>query len=276
MNMQQGDHNQTIKDFGEQWVRYRDNEGYYGSLELFSDILSPFLLPDDIKGCKVADIGSGTGRIVNMLLEAGAENIIALEPSEAFDVLSQNIKQPERVKCLKITGDQLPPYGDLDYVFSIGVLHHIEDPTPVVKAAYKALRPGGRLFVWIYGKEGNALYLMLLKLLRILTKHLPHFILAAMVEIIYWPLVLYIRLCQIFPLPMRGYLLSVFEKMSPDKRRLIIYDQLNPSYAKYYTRFEAENLLLDGKFQEVAVHHRHGYSWVVIGTKPQPESSRGT
>jgi SAM-dependent methyltransferase len=261
--------NETIKDFGEQWLRYRNNEGYYGSLELFSDILTPFLVPDDIRGCKVAEIGSGTGRIVNMLLEAGAENIIALEPSEAFDVLSLNIKQPERVKCLKITGDQLPPYGNLDYVFSIGVLHHIEDPTPVVKAAYKALRPGGRLFVWIYGKEGNALYLMLLNLLRILTKHLSHFMLVVMVEIIYWPLVLYIKLCHIFPLPMRGYLLSVFKKMSPDKRRLIIYDQLNPSYAKYYTRFEAEKLLLEGKFEDVFVHRRHGYSWTVIGTKPE-------
>ena len=67
---------------------------------------------------------------------------------------------------------------------------------------------------------------------------------------------------------MGGYLLSVFEKMSPAKRRLIIYDQLNPSYAKYYTRFEAEKLLADGKFREILVHHRHGYSWTVIGTKP--------
>ena len=260
--------NQTIQDFGEQWVRYRDNEGYYGSLELFSDILSPFLKPDELKGCKVAEIGSGTGRIVNMLLEAGAENIIALEPSEAFDVLCENIKQPDKVTCLKITGDQLPAFGDLDYVFSIGVLHHIKDPTSVVDAAFKALRPGGRLFVWLYGKESNTLYLMLLCLLRILTKHLPRFMLSVMVEIIYWPLVLYVRLCQVFPLPMRGYLLSVFERMSTDKRRLIIYDQLNPSYAKYYTRFEAEKLLTDGKFRDVLLHHRHGYSWTVIGTKP--------
>jgi hypothetical protein len=41
--------NQTIKDFGEQLLRYRDNEGFYGSLELFSDILSLFLKPDEIK-----------------------------------------------------------------------------------------------------------------------------------------------------------------------------------------------------------------------------------
>jgi len=66
-----------------------------------------------------------------------------------------------------------------------------------------------------------------------------------------------------------GYLLAVFEKMSPQKRRLVIYDQLNPSFAKYYTRFEAEKLLLDGKFKDVQVHHRHDYSWTAIGTKPQ-------
>jgi len=262
--------NQTIKDFGEQWLRYCDNEGYYGSLGLFSDILAPFLKPDEIKDCSVAEIGSGSGRIVNMLLEAGAANIIALEPSEAFDVLCQNIKQPEKVKCLKITGDQLPAYGNLDYVFSIGMLHHIQDPNPVVRAAFRALRPGGRLFVWLYAKEGNTLYLTILKPLRNFTKHLPHWMLITLVEIMYWPLVLYMKLCHMFSLPMRGYLLSVFAKMPPDKRKLIIYDQLNPSYAKYYTHFEAEKLFLDGKFKDVQVHHRHAYSWTVIGSKAQP------
>lgn len=261
--------NQTIQDFGEQWVRYRDNEGYYGSLELFSDILSPFLKPDELKGCKVAEIGSGTGRIVNMLLEAGAENIIASEPSEAFDVLCENIRQPDKVTCLKITGDQLPAFGDLDYVFSIGVLHHIQDPAPVVEAAFKALRPGGHFVVWVYGKEGNSLYLTFLTLLRMFAKHLPHMMLTSLVEMMYWPLVFYMKLCHLCPLPLRGYLIAVFEKMSPQKRRLVIYDQLNPSFAKYYTRPEAEKLLLDGNFKEVRVHHRHAYSWTAIGTKPQ-------
>jgi predicted RNA methylase len=98
----------TINDFGEQWLQYSDNGGYYGSLELFSDILSPFLEPKDIKDCRVAEIGSGTGRIVNMLLEAGAKHVIAVEPSEAFEILCQNIRDSGKVTPLKITGDQLP------------------------------------------------------------------------------------------------------------------------------------------------------------------------
>ena len=144
--------NQTIKDFGTQWLHFRDVRGFFGSVELFSDIIFPFLKPDDLKGCKVAEIGSGSGRIVNMLLRGGVAHVIATDPSEAFDILHNNIEQPEKVTCLKITGDQLPPYGDLDYVFSIGVLHHIPDPEPVIDAAFNALKPGGHHLVWLYGK----------------------------------------------------------------------------------------------------------------------------
>jgi len=261
-------HDKTINDFGEQWLKHPDNEGYYGSLELFSDILSPFLEPKDIKDCRVAEIGSGTGRIVNMLLESGVQHIVAVEPSDAFAVLVRNIQNSEKVTCLKITGDQLPADGNLDYIFSIGVLHHIPEPGPVVEAAYGALRPGGHFLVWLYGKEGNGLYLALIRPLRVLTKRLPHRLLACLVETIYWPLMAYVHLCHILPLPLKKYMISVLYKMSPEKRRLIIYDQLNPSYAKYYTRFEAEKLLSDQKFVDVQSHHRHGYSWTVIGTKP--------
>jgi SAM-dependent methyltransferase len=262
----------TVKDFGEQWLRYPDNEGFFGSLELFSDMIFPFLKPEEIRGCRVAEIGSGAGRIVNMLLEAGAEHVIAVDPSDAFHVLCRNINQPEKVTCLKITGDQLHAYGNLDYVFCIGVLHHIPDPAPVIEGAFKALRPGGHFLVWLYGKEGNGLYLALITPLRVLTKRIPHLMLAFLVEIMYWPLVIYIKFCHRLPLPLRGYMLSVLEKMSPEKRRLIIYDQLNPAYAKYYTKLEAGKLLSDGNFENIRTHHRHGYSWTVIGTKPHANS----
>ena len=260
--------NRTIKDFGEQWLRYRDNEGYYGSLELFADIVYPFLKTNQVRGCKVAEIGSGSGRIVNMLLQAGASRVIAVEPSAAFDVLCSNIEQREKVTCLKIHGEELPEYGDLDYVFSIGVLHHIPDPKPVIEAAFRALRPGGKFLVWLYGKEGNRLYLTIIQPLRLLTKKIPHFTLVSLVWILYYALMMYIHLCHIFPLPLRAYLMTIYERMPAEKRRLIIYDQLNPAYAKYYTRVEAEKLLSDGKFGNVQVHHRHGYSWTAIGTKP--------
>ena len=61
---------------------------------------------------------------------------------------------------------------------------------------------------------------------------------------------------------------AVYRRLPPDKRRLVIYDQLNPAYAKYYTRAEAEALLSQGGFADVKLYHRHGYSWTVSGVKP--------
>jgi SAM-dependent methyltransferase len=82
--------NRTIGDFGEQWTAFRDNPDYYGSTEMLADIFGPLLSLDEIRGKAVADIGSGTGRIVDMLLTAGARRVVAVEPSAAMRVLKEN------------------------------------------------------------------------------------------------------------------------------------------------------------------------------------------
>jgi SAM-dependent methyltransferase len=260
----------TITDFGEQWTYYRDNEGFYGSQELFADILGPLLPADALVGKRVAEIGSGTGRIVAMLLRAGASHVTAVEPSRAFDVLLENMRPFQgRVSLIHGVGEQLPPSGTLDAVFCIGVLHHVPDPAPIVKAALRALKPGGRAVVWLYGREGNALYLAFLNMLRVFSRTAPHWMLVSLTWLLYLPLAVYIRLCRWLPLPLGKYMTEVIGKMSPAKRRLVIYDQLNPEYAKYYRREEAIALLADNGFKHVVAHHRHGYSWTVMGTKSQ-------
>lgn len=261
----------TIADFGEQWTTYRSNDGFYASQEMFADMLGPYEKSIDIKNAKAIDIGSGTGRIVMMLLEAGAAHVTAVEPSAAFDVLRTNLQEsgitPERYTLLNCRGDEVPEECQADLAFSIGVLHHIPDPHPVVRAVYNALRPGGKFVIWLYGKEGNGLYLTFIEPLRKITKHMPHWALVGLVWMLYIPLCVYTLLCHVLPLPLKNYLLNVLFRMSPEKRRLVIYDQLNPEYAKYYTRRGAEDLLQSNGFKKVAVHNRRGYSWTVIGTK---------
>ena len=73
----------TIRDFGEQWAHYGENEGYYASPELLRDALGPLLELEALRGLRTADIGSGTGRIVGMLLAAGVDHVVAVEPSDA-------------------------------------------------------------------------------------------------------------------------------------------------------------------------------------------------
>jgi SAM-dependent methyltransferase len=259
---------QTIQDFGEQWTAFRDNPAYYGSSDLLADLFGPLLLLGDVTGAHVADIGSGTGRIVNMLLDAGAAHVHAVEPSAAFDVLKQNTaERRDRVTYVHGPGESLPDGLDLDLVVSMGVLHHIPDPSPVVEAAYRALKPGGRLLVWLYGREGNEAYLRLAEPLRKVTVRLPHGALVGLSHVMTAGLDAYIGLCRFAPLPMRSYMREVLAKFPRDVRRLTVYDQLNPAYAKYYTRAEAEALLSKAGFENVELYHRHGYSWTVIGRR---------
>jgi len=49
------------------------------------------------------------------------------------------------------------PEGNFDLVVSYGVLHHIPDPHPVVAAAWRSLRPGGRIAVINPGDRINVI-----------------------------------------------------------------------------------------------------------------------
>jgi SAM-dependent methyltransferase len=258
----------TIGDFGEQWTRYTDNSGYYGSLEYFTDICAPLLSVDDVRGRTVADIGSGTGRIVNMLLDAGAAHVTALEPSESFAVVAANTAdRAGRVEVIRGDGMAIPQDRNFDLVISIGVLHHVENPGPIVDAARRSLRPGGTMFVWLYGREGNGAYLALVEPLRALTRLMPHRFLALLCHVLDYVAIGYTAVSRVLPLPMRRYMQMVYGQLAPDKRRLVIYDQLNPAYAKYYREDEARALLEDNGFRSIRTHHRHGYSWSVAGIR---------
>ncbi|HEX5108647.1 MAG TPA: class I SAM-dependent methyltransferase [Vicinamibacterales bacterium] len=259
----------TIADFGEQWTRFTTNDGFYASLELLEDICEPLVPVSAFRDRRVVEIGSGTGRIVQMMLAAGAAHVTATEPSVAFDVLTSNLAhEGARVDCVRTTGDRLPPGLDADLVVAIGVLHHIPDPRPVVEAAFRALRPGGRILVWLYGREGNAAYLSLVTPVRALTTRLPPgptLVLARVLSALFTG---YIALSRVAPLPLRGYVQHVIGKFTPERRTEVIYDQLKPAYAKYYTGAEARALVEAGGFADVRLHHRHGYSWTVTGVRP--------
>src|SRR6266849_2760716 len=76
-------------------------------------------------------------------------------------------------------------------------------------------------------------------------------------------------------LPLAHHLDNVFLRFDKDKRKLVIVDRLNPHCAKYYTREEAERLLITSGFADVRSHQRHGYSWTVAGSRPRSNNSQG-
>ena len=66
---------------------------------------------------------------------------------------------------------------------------------------------------------------------------------------------------------MYKYMLEVFEKCSFQKRNYIIFDQLNPTFSKYFKKKELMALLKKSGFKNINIKHRHGYSWLAIAKK---------
>lgn len=260
----------TISDFGEQWHLFTENDGYYASPAVLQDACGDLLDVSEFRDKVVCEIGAGAGRFVDILCKLGVRSILAVEPSESMAVLEKNAaRYGSQVRYLKDLGERLDEEDAFDFVVSIGVLHHIEDPLPTVKAAARALRPGGRLLIWLYGMEGNRFYVGVVSALRFITKRIPNRLLLGFSKATLVLTKAYVACCKVLPLPMRGYFVNVFDHFSENKKLLAIFDQLNPAHAKYYRRQEVIDLLEAAGFTQCRLYHRHGYSWTALAEKPR-------
>ena len=259
------DKKSTIEEFGNQFTVYNNIDGYWGSVDMLKDTVYPFDL-NDIKNKKICEVGSGSGRIINKLNLFNPSKIIAVEPSKAIEVAKKN-NEKSSIEFLNIRGQDLNYNDELDYIFSLGVIHHIPEYDIVCKKIYKSLKPGGKFIIWVYGHENNQLYLKIFNNLRRVTRIIPDFLLRILSKFLNLSAILYIFLCKIFNMPLKDYFKNVFSKCSYKKREEIIFDQLNPSFAKYFKKEELEDLLKTSGFKKIEIHNRHNYSWTAVAEK---------
>lgn len=257
----------TVKDFGDQFKVHNKIDDYWGSVGMLKDIVNPFNL-NHIKNKVICEIGIGSGRILKNLSFFSPQKIFAIEPSESINVAKENNKDVKTEILFKnIPGQEISFNNEIDYIFSLGVIHHIKEDLIVCKKIYQSLKPNGQFIIWVYGKENNKLYLFIFDNLRKITKFLPDKFLNIISIFLNFFLSIYIFLCKYINLPLRKYMINVIGKCSFEKRNYIIFDQLNPSYSKYYLKSEVENLLKKSGFKKIQIFSRHGYSWTAIAEK---------
>ena len=256
---------ETVEEFGDQFNVYNNIEGYWGSVEMLKDIVYPFDL-NEIKDKKICEIGSGSGRIIKKLNSFKPRKILAVVPSSAIEVAKFNNKDTS-IEFLNIRGQNLSFKEEFDYIFSLGVIHHIPEYEIVCKKIYNSLKFNGKFIIWVYGYENNEIYLKIFNNLRRVTRIIPDFLLRFLCKILNVSAILYIFLCRLFNLPLKEYFIKIFSKCSFKKREEIIFDQLNPSFSKYFKKEELESLLINSGFSKIKINHRHNYSWTAIAEK---------
>ena len=98
-------------------------------------------------GMVVADVGTGTGFLAELALDAGAR-VIGIDISDGMlaQVTSRFAGRPFEAR----PGDTaaLPlQTGEVDAVLANMVLHHAEDPPAAIREMARALKPGGTLVI---------------------------------------------------------------------------------------------------------------------------------
>lgn len=262
--------NMTIRDFGNQWLLHgKLREDYWTSDEMFKDYLCNLIDPKIITGSTVLEVGFGSGRILRMIDRYAPNRLIGVEPSIGFNNLISNTLHINNLELLNIKGSDYN-IKNINIIFSLGVIHHIKCPENTPRNIYSSLSSDGIFICWVYGMENNRIYVGVRKILSNITRILQDESLDKICNVMQIFIVRYGEFSVRYMrsrLPITKYIQEVFAPCGELERKYILFDQLNPAYAKYYTKRKFIKTLKKAGFTRIELAHRHGYSWTAAAYK---------
>jgi len=119
-------------------------------------MVEQFIKPFD--GCKILDIGCGTGEYVNFLDKACSNYEYYVFDSELnyIERGRELYKDRPEIKLIHqmLTKESINEIGQFDIVLAIGVMHHMSDDVvlSLLQTAKAALKPNGRLITYDPGR----------------------------------------------------------------------------------------------------------------------------
>jgi SAM-dependent methyltransferase/uncharacterized protein YbaR (Trm112 family) len=270
----------TVEGFGWEWQTFDEQiqDTYMTSKANFLDFIYP-TAEDFFQGKLVLDAGCGMGRFLKLGAQFGSSEIIGVDLSHAVDTAYRNTRTLPNAHVVQADILTLPFSTKFDYVFSIGVLDHTQDPKEGFCRLARLLGEEGRISVWVYSRENNGWVINLVSpLRRHVTSHLPKPLLYASSHLL--GLILYVCIKLIYKpanenrfgirlgrmLPYNDYLYYV-SRLTHTSLASVVFDHLVPQLSSYISREEFEGWFREENLSGVTITARNNMSWRGQGTR---------
>jgi SAM-dependent methyltransferase len=223
------------------------------------------LSPDDWRNQTFLDAGCGIGRNSYWPLTYGASGGVALDMDErTLGRANENLGRFSNIEVRRQSIYEIAEENAFDIVFSIGVVHHLEFPDVAMARMARAAKPGGRVLVWLYGREINGWIVHFADPVRkTLFSRLP----LRFVHRLSWPVTAALWGLLRLGLSRIEYF-RLIRTFSFDHLRAIVFDHMIPKIAVYYTRDNAIELLRNAGLVDIQAVWVNQMSWAVWGRKP--------
>ena len=259
-------HEATAEAFGYQWKNFSSLDERYE--RQFLDWIKP-VDAAFFRGKRVLEGGCGKGRHTALAASFGAQDVVALDLSEAVDVAYFNAGAHPAVHIVQADLNRPPVKRVFDYAFSVGVLHHTPEPERGFRALLSRVRPGGHISAWVYGREGNGWIVNIVSPVRErVTSRLPRMVLQPLAAALTVPLFAATR--GVYR-PLRGTAVGARLPYAPylqyigdfpfREQRTIVFDHLVAPLAYYLRRDEFAGWFERAGLSDVRIEPHNANSW---------------
>lgn len=274
----------VIGGFGDEWERFDQRQLTAGERQkIFDDYFATFHWANLLEGKKGVDIGCGSGRWAAVIAPRVGWLTCIDGSDRALKVAVKNLTEYKNVdfKCASVYS--LPFVdGELDFAYSLGVLHHVPNIRGALREVARTLRPGGHFFVYLYYAFDNRppwfrIIWRITDLVRRQVSHLPRtprfLVCEAIAAIIYWPLARLAALFRRLKLPTKNFPLVYYSDKSFYVMRTDALDRFGTSLEERYTQNEIASLLSDAGFEKISFSNHAPY-WCALAFKADDTLNR--
>ena len=265
----------TVQSFGEEWSKFpyfSENEIEQIGSDYFDVVTKTMVNHDSV----ALDVGCGSGRWIKYVARR-VKYVEGIDPSTAVFSASKFLSGLTNVRVTQASVERIPFADDsFDFVYSLGVLHHVPQTFSAIQRCHEKIKPGGWFLLYLYYNLDNRsiVYKMIFRVSNLMRYLISHFS-GPIKRLVCDGITVLVYL----PLATLSFILSKFSEGLADKLPLAYYrktsfrimrndalDRFGTPLEKRFSRFEIERMLTESGFTSIQFSPKSPY-WHVVAQK---------